>query len=134
DATKLATEDTGFTTAPLVVHLCFRFAMGTIKGFPLLMQNSIILARKQMAVKSKRKPGSGQDRFRWPYGRKNYLLFALAVIVIVIGYITLGQGSITWAPILLVLGYCVLIPIALIIRAKPKEDTGQTQGDLPTDG
>jgi hypothetical protein len=51
-------------------------------------------------------------------------LFAIGIFVIVIGYITLGYGSITLAPILLVLGYCVIIPIAIIInggREKPRE-------------
>jgi uncharacterized membrane protein HdeD (DUF308 family) len=42
------------------------------------------------------------------------MLVILGLISIVIGYITLGQGSISLAPALLVLGYCVFIPIALI--------------------
>ena len=33
---------------------------------------------------------------------------------IVIGYILLGQGSISAAPAMLVLGYCILVPVALI--------------------
>jgi uncharacterized membrane protein HdeD (DUF308 family) len=33
---------------------------------------------------------------------------------IVIGYVLLGQGSISAAPALLVLGYCILVPVALI--------------------
>lgn len=59
-----------------------------------------------------------------PFTKKNYILFAIGIFVIVIGYITLGYGSITLAPILLVLGYCVLIPIAIIInggKERPKE-------------
>jgi hypothetical protein len=59
-----------------------------------------------------------------PFTKKNYTLFAIGLAVIVLGYITLGYGSITLAPILLVLGYCVLIPIAIIInggKEKPKE-------------
>ena len=64
--------------------------------------------------KSKEKPGL-------PFGRKNYLLFALGILVIILGYITLGYGSITLAPILLVLGYCVIIPLSIIIRDKKEE-------------
>jgi hypothetical protein len=59
-----------------------------------------------------------------PFTKKNYVIFAIGIFVIVIGYVTLGYGSITLAPILLVLGYCVLIPIAIIInggKEKPKE-------------
>jgi hypothetical protein len=59
-----------------------------------------------------------------PFTRKNYFLFAIGLLVIVIGYVTLGYGSITLAPILLVLGYCVIIPLAIIIgggKEKPPE-------------
>ena len=38
--------------------------------------------------------------------------------MIVVGYISLSAGSITLAPILLVMGYCVLIPISIIIKGK----------------
>ena len=44
--------------------------------------------------------------------RTMIIIFALAAIVI--GYVTLARGSISLAPVLLVLGYCILIPIALI--------------------
>lgn len=56
----------------------------------------------------------------WPFGRKNYIVFGIALIVIIIGYFALSQDDITFAPILLVIGYCVLIPIAIMIRSKPK--------------
>ncbi len=44
---------------------------------------------------------------------RNLILIA-ALVAIVIGYIALAQGSISLAPVLLVLGYCILVPIALI--------------------
>lgn len=56
----------------------------------------------------------------WPFGKRNYIWLAIALAVIIVGYIALGQGSITLAPLLLVIGYCVLIPIALIIRDPEK--------------
>ncbi len=44
------------------------------------------------------------------------LWFALAgAITIVLGYYLLGQGSISAAPALLVLGYVVLLPLAIIL-------------------
>ncbi len=58
------------------------------------------------------------EEFHWPFGKINYLIFGAAIITIIIGYITLAQGSITLAPVLLVLGYCVLIPISLLLRSK----------------
>jgi len=59
----------------------------------------------------------------WPFGMKNYILFGIAILVIVVGYILLGSGSMTMAPLLLVVGYCVLIPIAIMVRGidEPKE-------------
>ena len=61
-----------------------------------------------------------EDRFKWPFGPRNYIIFAVGLLVILVGYITLSAGSITLAPILLVLGYCVLIPLSIIIRGGGK--------------
>nr|MBN2278812.1 hypothetical protein [candidate division Zixibacteria bacterium] len=61
-----------------------------------------------------------KERFEWPFGPKNYIVFAIGILVIIVGYISLAAGSITLAPILLVLGYCVLIPISIIISGKKK--------------
>ncbi len=51
-----------------------------------------------------------------PFTRKNYYIFFAGLVAIILGYIALGQGSITLAPILLVLGYCVIIPVAILYR------------------
>jgi hypothetical protein len=81
-----------------------------------------------MAEKAKRKvkpqvkpTGKAQrpkEKFVLPFTSKNYILFAIGLVVIILGYITLAYGSITLAPILLVLGYCVIIPVAIIIDGK----------------
>ncbi len=81
-----------------------------------------------MATKSKKSNNTAaQEEVKWPYGKKNYLIFASALVVIIIGFITLAKGSITLAPILLVIGYCVLLPIALIIKDKPEQDSRQPE-------
>ena len=41
-------------------------------------------------------------------------LWAAALIVIVVGFADLARGGTTIAPVLLVLGYCVLVPIAIL--------------------
>jgi len=84
-----------------------------------------------MAIKTKKTTDSNQEQIKWPFGKKNYLIFALALVVIIIGYITLGEGSITLAPILLVLGYCVLIPIALLIKGRPESDGSNKSSQSP---
>jgi ABC-type bacteriocin/lantibiotic exporter with double-glycine peptidase domain len=69
-----------------------------------------------------------------PFTKKNYLWFAVGLAMIVLGYITLGYGSITLAPILLVLGYCVIIPVAIIIngrKEKPKEPA-RKEAEMPS--
>ena len=75
-------------------------------------------------VKQTAKAYKAKDKSILPFTSKNYILFAIGLFVIVVGYITLGYGSITLAPILLVLGYCVIIPVAIIIdggKKKPPE-------------
>ena len=84
-------------------------------------KQALALLELIMAVKSKKSSPQIGDEVKWPYGTRNYIAFAVALAVIVVGFITLGKGSITLAPILLVLGYCVLLPIALIIKGKPEE-------------
>jgi hypothetical protein len=72
---------------------------------------------------------NSREELKWPFGRNNYVVFALALVVIIIGYVLLGKGSITAAPVVLVLGYCVLIPIALIIRSGTAE---KSPDDVPS--
>jgi hypothetical protein len=48
-------------------------------------------------------------------GLVNAALLGGAAVVIVIGYVLLDHGSITAAPILLALGYAVLIPAGLLV-------------------
>jgi hypothetical protein len=46
---------------------------------------------------------------------RNLVLLAGAVVSLGVGYLLLAQGSTTLAPILLVLGYCVLFPLGLAL-------------------
>jgi MYXO-CTERM domain-containing protein len=43
-----------------------------------------------------------------------YLWWGLAALTLVAGYVDLARGGETLAPILLVLGYCVLVPLAIL--------------------
>ena len=45
----------------------------------------------------------------------NLVLGVTGLVALALGYYLLSQGSITAAPILLVLGYVVLVPLALIL-------------------
>ncbi|MFH1942011.1 MAG: hypothetical protein ABIL68_07875 [bacterium] len=66
-----------------------------------------------------------------PFVKENYYLFGIGFLVIVIGYIALSRGpwdsfsSLTLAPILLVIGYCVVIPVAILYRKKQKKSQNE---------
>jgi hypothetical protein len=45
---------------------------------------------------------------------RSIMLWGVALLVIVAGFADLVRGGTTVAPILLVLGYCVLVPIAIL--------------------
>ncbi|MBI2501873.1 MAG: hypothetical protein HYW07_01405 [Candidatus Latescibacteria bacterium] len=57
-----------------------------------------------------------------PFTRKNWTLLAIGLATIALGYLALsippadGFLSLTLAPLLLVAGYCVLIPLAILAR------------------
>jgi len=56
-----------------------------------------------------------------PFTLVNYILFAAGLLDIVIGWFLLRGGHITIAPVMLIAGYCVIIPIAIIFRKKQPE-------------
>jgi uncharacterized membrane protein YtjA (UPF0391 family) len=46
--------------------------------------------------------------------RRRALFWVLALVVIILGFADLARGGETLAPILLVIGYCVLVPVAIL--------------------
>jgi len=76
-------------------------------------------ARKPRAARG---PVETDLGFRW--GLANSVLLGLGVAALVAGYLALARGSITLAPILLVGGYCGLIPAALLWRVQG-DDAGE---------
>ncbi|MFQ6675330.1 MAG: DUF3098 domain-containing protein [Fidelibacterota bacterium] len=75
------------------------------------------------AVAGKKQPE--HDPFKgWAFTRRNYLLFGMGVLIIILGYVIMATGDVnsfqalTLAPILLFLGYLVIIPASLLYRDK----------------
>ena len=62
---------------------------------------------------AKRTPGSDAPA-ALKFTKVNAILGLAGVVALTLGYWLLGQGSITAAPLLLVLGYVVLLPMAII--------------------
>jgi len=50
------------------------------------------------------------------FSARSYWLFGAGFAAIVVGYALLSTGSITAAPILLVAGYCALVPVAIFTK------------------
>ncbi len=84
--------------------------------------------REQKPVRKKKKEAG-----ELPFGRKNYILFGIGIIVIIAGFLTLWAGDITISPVLLVIGYCVIIPVAILIRGK-KEKLPEPLEPAPAEG
>ena len=67
-----------------------------------------------------------------PFNKSNYQILGGGLLCIILGYIALAQEPwngtmpLVVAPILLVLGYCVLIPIGILFRRRTSTE-GTTQ-------
>ena len=57
---------------------------------------------------------SGPRALREPRARRSWIYWAIATIVLLAGFADLARGGETLAPILLVIGYCVLVPLAIL--------------------
>jgi pilus assembly protein TadC len=58
--------------------------------------------------------------------RINYIIMLGGVLVVLLGYIVMSMGddisplSVTVAPIILTIGYCVIIPLGILYRRRSK--------------
>ncbi len=75
------------------------------------------MARKRTSRRANRRRNGGRrrDAESLRFSRKNGILGLAGLLVIVLGYVLLAQGSITAAPLLLVVGYLVLLPLAFVL-------------------
>jgi len=58
-----------------------------------------------------------------PWGRKNFLLLAVGLGLIVVGFLLLALGDTTFAPVLLVGGFLGLIPWGIVAGTR-RDPTG----------
>ena len=60
----------------------------------------------------------------WSFGKRNYQIFGIGILTIIIGYVVMLLGdtdsvqSVKIAPWILIIGYCIIIPLSLLYRAK----------------
>ena len=83
---------------------------------------------------------TSQGQLSLPYDRRNGIVFGAAIALILIGYICMAQPpvdgflSLTLAPILLVIGYVFLIPMALLMKSQKELNTATkpTESEVET--
>ena len=82
-----------------------------------------------MAVKTKKKNVKSSTKslpspFNMYWEKTNYLLFGLGMLLIILGFYFMGQGewnsssSLVISPILLFLGFVVVMPASILYRKK----------------
>lgn len=62
-------------------------------------------------------------------GVRNLIVIVGGLVLIALGFWSLARGSITLAPILLVAGYCVVIPVGLMMGVKRSSDPPRDEGE-----
>jgi hypothetical protein len=58
---------------------------------------------------------AGSTPRRFVLARRNLVILALALVVLVAGYLTLRAGHPSAAAVILVVGYCVLFPLGIAL-------------------
>ena len=93
------------------------------------------MARVASKVAAKRKAPS----MALPFTKRNYQILGFGLLVIVLGYVALGQSPwdgtmpLVVAPLLLVLGYCVLIPIGILFRKNTNSEVIAPTAEISTE-
>ena len=89
------------------------------------------MARVTAKVAAKRKAAPAT----LPFSKQNYQILGIGLLAIIAGYFALSQQPwdgtmpLVVAPILLVLGYCVIIPLGILYR--PKKETATVTEQTP---
>jgi hypothetical protein len=74
-----------------------------------------------------------------PFDGKNLRIIGLGVVVIILGYLvmyfspTMSDMALTVSPILLLIGYCVIVPIGIMAGIRKKR-SATTIADTSTNG
>jgi hypothetical protein len=91
----------------------------------------------KITAKPKKSSAKQKKEMSFPLGKENFIIIAIGIVDIIIGYIFLAQDSVDGfspmviAPILLVIGYCIIIPYGILKKPK-KEIEGIKDSDEST--
>ncbi len=82
-------------------------------------------------LKAKKTTAKARKEINFPLEKINFLILGLGIIVIFVGYICMSENSVfgflpmVVSPILLVLGYCVIIPYGILKKSKKEIESGK---------
>lgn len=89
------------------------------------------MAQQSRSSRSATRPSS-RTKVQWtmPLSRQQFILVGAGVAIVILGFVLLSLGmssgwdnplSVDVAPVVLVIGYCVVIPFALLYRGKKQD-------------
>ncbi len=84
------------------------------------------------AIKTK-KQRKEQSHLHFAMTSKNYLIIGLGIALIIVGYILMSENSVSGflptsvAPVLLIVGYCVIVPIGILYKDKSVNESESTE-------
>lgn len=85
------------------------------------------MAAKPVSKQKKIFPKPKKDQ-PFPLGKENFIIIIAGILLLVIGYYFMSQNSVNGflptvvAPILLVIGYCIVIPYGILKRSRKKDE------------
>ena len=94
--------------------------------------------RKNVQKEAKKERSPVVQFFEPFFTEMNRIIFGAGIIIVIIGFYALAQlpvdGSMTMsvAPFLLVIGFLVIIPVAIMYRGKQKDKETCCDHDLPS--
>lgn len=95
------------------------------------------MQQKQKSKKTQSKLGKQKKEFSFPLEKDNFMIIGLGIVVLIVGYILMAQNSVDGflptviAPIMLVAGYCVIIPYGILKKAKTPVQAETAEQEAP---
>ncbi len=84
--------------------------------------------QQKSSAKTRKSPSRQKKEITFPFEKQNFVIIGAGIVVLIIGYFLMSQDSVDGflptvvAPIVLIIGYCVIIPYGILKKpAKPAE-------------
>jgi hypothetical protein len=78
-----------------------------------------------------------KKEFSFPLEKENFIIIGIGILMLVIGYFLMSENSVDGflptvvSPILLVAGYCVVIPYGILKKSKTDKPIENTETEAP---